>query len=315
MSAHNNLGAVFYELGELEKAASSYQKIIEINPDNMSGYYNLGEIFRKLKEFQKAVNCFEKVDTPLGKAQFLECTYLSNGLVNYNKLLNIFAKKDPINLRIATLAAYVSKKENIKNIYPFCKNPLDYFFSTNLKDKSEISEDFSSKLLKISKNLESKWRLKSTVKNGYQSSGNLFDHLGLEIAELKKKIKKQINIFRKHHKDSDDYYISRWPSKNELYGWYVILNKNGQVKDHMHEDGWLSGVLSLKVPKPLKKKDGSINISLQGFDYPKDKSLPNINYSPKPFDLIFFPSSTPHYTVPFTSNEERHCISFDVKPR
>ena len=83
----------------------------------------------------------------------------------------------------------------------------------------------------------------------------------------------------------------------------------------MHEDGWLSGVLYLKVPKPLKKKDGSINISLQGFDYPEDKSLPNINYSPKPFDLIFFPSSALHHTVPFTSDEERHCISFDVKPR
>jgi len=315
MSAHNNLGAAFYELGELQKAVSSYQKAIEINPNNMSGYYNLGEIFRNLKEFQKAANCFEKVETPLGKAQFLECTYLSNGLGNYNKLLNIFVKKDPINLRIATLAAYVSKKENIKNIYPFCKNPLDYFFSINLKDKSEISEGFSSKLLKISENLESKWRLKPTVKYGYQSSGNLFDHLGLEIAELKEKIEKQINIFRKHHNDSDDYYISRWPSKNELYGWYVILNKNGQVKDHIHEDGWLSGVLYLKVPKTLKKKDGSINISLQGFDYPKDKSLPNINYSPKPFDLIFFPSSALHYTVPFTSNEERHCISFDLKPR
>ena len=49
--------------------------------------------------------------------------------------------------------------------------------------------------------------------------------------------------------------------------------------------------------------------------YPKDKRLPIINYSPKPFDLIFFPSSTLHYTVPFSSDEERHCISFDVQPR
>jgi len=54
---------------------------------------------------------------------------------------------------------------------------------------------------------------------------------------------------------------------------------------------------------------------LQGFDYPYDKNLPNLYYAPKPFDLILYPSSLFHYTVPFTSNEERHCIAFDLTPK
>ena len=234
---------------------------------------------------------------------------------NYNKLLNTFVEKDPKNLRIAALASYVSTKENIKNVYPFCKKPLNYFFSTNLKDEFESSDQFSKGLLEISEKLESSWQLKSLVKHGYQSTGNLLNKPFLEITELKKKIEKQISIYRKNYKNSDDHYITRWPNESELNGWYVKLKKQGQLKSHIHENGWLSGVFYIKVPKPLRKNEGSINLSLQGFDYPYEKNLPNLYYAPKPFDLILYPSSLFHYTVPFTSNEERHCIAFDLTPK
>jgi len=234
---------------------------------------------------------------------------------NYNKLLNTFAEKDPTNLRIASLAAYVSTKENIKNVYPFCKKPLNYFFSINLRDEFESSDQFYQRLLKISEKLESSWQIKNIVKNGYQSTGNLLDKPFLEITVLKKKIEKQISIYRKNYKNSDDYYITRWPNESELTGWYIKLKKQGQLKSHIHETGWLSGVFYLRVPKPLRKNEGSINLSLQGFDYPYDEKLPNLYYAPKPFDLILYPSSLFHFTVPFTSNEERHCIAFDVTPK
>ena len=312
---HNNLGVVINELGEHQKAIGCYEKAIEIQPNHASAHNNLGNIFRKLKKFQKAVDYFVRSATIYGNAQFLECTYLANGVENYNKLLNTFAEKDPKNLRVAALASYVSTKENIKNVYPFCKKPLNYFFSTNLKDEFESSNQFSKGLLEISEKLESSWQLKSLVKNGYQSTGNLLDKPFLKIIELKKKIEKQISIYRKNYKNSDDHYITRWPNESELNGWYVKLKKQGQLKSHIHENGWLSGVFYLKIPKPLKINEGSINLSLQGLDYPYDKSLPNFYYAPKPFDLILYPSSLFHYTVPFTSNEERHCIAFDVTPK
>ena len=315
VDAHNNLGTVFKQLGKDQKAISCYQKAIQIQPNYVDAHNNLGKIFRKFKEFRKAADYFKKVDTTLSNAEFLECTYLSNGVKNYNKLLNTFAEEDPTNLRIAALATYVSKKENIKNIYPFCKNPLDYFFSINLKDEFEFSDQFSNRLLKISEKLGFNWRLKTIIKNGYQSTGNLLDSSVLEIVELNKKIEKQISIYRENYKNSDDYYISKWPTKSKLFGWYIKLKKQGQLKSHMHPTGWLSGVFYLKIPKPLKTNEGSINLSLQGLDYPYDKSLPNFYYAPKPFDLILYPSSLFHYTVPFTSNEERHSIAFDVTPK
>jgi hypothetical protein len=37
-------------------------------------------------------------------------------------------------------------------------------------------------------------------------------------------------------------------------------------------------------------------------------------YLPKVGDVVFFPSSVFHRTIPFNSNEERICIAFDLKP-
>jgi hypothetical protein len=36
--------------------------------------------------------------------------------------------------------------------------------------------------------------------------------------------------------------------------------------------------------------------------------------SPKVGDIVLFPSSLFHRTIPFNSNEERICIAFDLKP-
>jgi len=312
--AYTNLGVAFYKEGNLEKAKSCYEEAIKIQPNHVDAHYNLGEILRDAQEFEKAADYFKTPGTSPSNAKFIECIYLSKGLKKYNEILDTYVKKDPINVRIAALASYVSIKENIKNIYPFCKNPLNYFFSINLKEVFKFSDNFSTQLLKISEKLESDWRTQAIVKNGHQSSGNLFDNYIPEITELREKFEKQIHIYKEKYKNSNDYYITRWPKKNNLFGWYIKLKKQGQVTSHIHEDGWLSSVFYLKIPKVLKKNEGAINLSLQGFDYPYDKSLPSITYSPKQFDLILYPSSLFHYTVPFTSNEERHCIAFDIKP-
>ena len=40
---------------------------------------------------------------------------------NYKKKLEKFVEEETCSRNVAAMAAYVSKKENIKNIYPFCK--------------------------------------------------------------------------------------------------------------------------------------------------------------------------------------------------
>ena len=52
--AHNNLGVIFKELGENQKAKECYEKAIEIDPNYAYAHYNLGVVFKELGENQKA---------------------------------------------------------------------------------------------------------------------------------------------------------------------------------------------------------------------------------------------------------------------
>jgi len=60
-AAYNNLGNTLKELGEYQKAISSYEKAIQINTNYTDAYYNLGIILSELGEYQKAMSSYEKV--------------------------------------------------------------------------------------------------------------------------------------------------------------------------------------------------------------------------------------------------------------
>ena len=58
--AHNNIGIIFQNLKENQKAISCYEKAIEINPNYADAHNNLGTIFNNLGDNKKAINCYEK---------------------------------------------------------------------------------------------------------------------------------------------------------------------------------------------------------------------------------------------------------------
>jgi len=314
--AYNNLGNVFRELEESKKALGYYEKAIQINPNHTYAYNNLGNVFKDLGEHKKAISYFQKTNSIASKEELLKYSYLLDGLEDYKKKLEKFIKKETCNRNVAAMAAYVSKKENIKNIYPFCKDPLNFVFINNLKNVSTLTDNFSENLLERLEKVHSVWEPKTTTtKRGYQTSSNLFNSTDIEILKLQKIIEKQIITYRKVYELSEDYFIKKWPRKYKFSAWYVKLLKQGHQKPHMHAQGWLSGVFYIKVPKLLNKYEGSIKFLLSSYDFPEDKNLPNLIHSPNDFDLVLFPSSLIHQTIPFNSLDGRHSIAFDLIPK
>ena len=57
---HNNLGIIYRELGDHQKALSCYKKTIEINPNHINSYNNLGIVLEELGEYKKALSYYEK---------------------------------------------------------------------------------------------------------------------------------------------------------------------------------------------------------------------------------------------------------------
>ena len=346
--AHNNLGNALKELGKLEEAATSYRKAIKIKSDYTKAHFNLGNIlndfgkfkeaipslllalkinpnydeahnclaisYKKLEKFEQAITHYKKANTSESRAQILQCLYVLKKTNEYIKYLSKLCRDDPKNIKVASISTFVSNQLNLDNIYPFCKNPLKFIFFKNIKSNFIPFKKFINSLINECNNLTSVWESRTT-KKGFQSKGNLFKLQALPILNLKKIILEVINEYKIKYKTKPDGFISRWPNKFSLLGWYNRLLKHGYQRPHIHPGGWLSGCFYLKMPKQLKKDEGAINFGLHGYDYPiVNSDIPSYQYSPIEGDLILFPSSLFHKTLPFSSNDERHVIAFDIIP-
>ena len=55
-----NLGGIYKDLGNLDKALESTLKSLELKPDNPNAYMNLGGIYKDLGNFEKALESILK---------------------------------------------------------------------------------------------------------------------------------------------------------------------------------------------------------------------------------------------------------------
>ena len=73
-------------------------------------------------------------------------------------------------------------------------------------------------------------------------------------------------------------------------------------------------MIYLKVVPSLDKNEGAIEFSLNG-EYYSNVNSPKLIHQPKLGDIVFFPSSLYHRTIPFSTNADRIIVSFDLKPK
>ena len=89
---------------------------------------------------------------------------------------------------------------------------------------------------------------------------------------------------------------------------------NGYHTSHIHPDGWLSGVIYLKTTDLSNNDEGAIEFGLHGYDLPiTNEDYPRKLHRPRKGDIVLFPSSLFHRTIPFTTDSERCVIAFDIK--
>ena len=89
-----------------------------------------------------------------------------------------------------------------------------------------------------------------------------------------------------------------------MRGWYIVMQNGGYLKPHMHEGGWLSGSIYLKIPKN-NKNEGNIEFGLDGNEYPKKaNNFPKKIVDIQLGDIVLFPSSLFHRTLPFSGKRE-----------
>lgn len=97
--------------------------------------------------------------------------------------------------------------------------------------------------------------------------------------------------------------------------WSVRLRPNGFHADHVHPQGWLSSACYIALPAAVEKADREGWIKFGQPGVPTHPPLgPEHFVKPEPGLLALFPSYMWHGTVPFSGDEPRLTIAFDLLP-
>jgi hypothetical protein len=97
-----------------------------------------------------------------------------------------------------------------------------------------------------------------------------------------------------------------------------VLSGAGHQAPHIHNLGWLSGVLYLAVPPEIRADDsgegGWIEFGRPGYGLPTIREPKLRTMAPAEGALLLFPSALWHATKPFTGGGERISLAFDLAP-
>ena len=309
------IGLSLSDQGRDEEAINYFKKCISVNTANNSSYKSLGNSLRNLEKYKEASEAYEFSTDRIAKCQQLECLYLLGEKDIFYKKLSEFIKNYGPSPLAATLSAHASVRYNEVDKYSFCKKPFEFIEKYELLSTGIITQKIIDDFFKVFNNLKITKKTQTMLTNGYQSSGNIFLIDSPEIQIIKKIIEDKITFYRKKS-NKDAAFISRWPKNYELYGWIITMESGGRLSGHMHKEGWLSGSLYLERPKKHEKFDGDLAFSLHGSNYPRDgKTFDVKTINIEKGDMILFPSSLFHATIPFNSNTKRITLAFDIMPR
>ncbi|MAR99781.1 MAG: hypothetical protein CMH24_00195 [Nitrosomonadales bacterium] len=316
---YSDLGDALWHDGKIEEADRFLRMAVDIDSSHQKSNYQLGVYLYDNKAFIEAIKYFESAQIGDSEERILYCLYKLKEFDQFKeKLAGLITKKN-CSPFLATLSAHYAQNFKIEDLYNFCPSPLDFVCHEQIPELVKNNQQLIKDLINDIDNADIGQRKQSRLTAGIQSSGNLFKREEISFNKLAEALKKIIKKYFLKYKNEDNEFIKSFP-KNILFSsaWYVRMQSGGHLTSHIHEEGWISGAVYLVVPKDSgpDKQEGAIELSSDGDEYPRlHNEFEKKVILPNEGDVIFFPSSVFHRTIPFNSKEERICIAFDVKPK
>ena len=316
LDARVNLGVTLQEMERFEDAAAQHRKALSIAPNFPSARHNLAHCHWKRSRYDEALEIFDSLDTPTADARALECLFAMQDFDRFYKRQQTESERWRGNLRTAAINAFAAQQLARNDPHPYCRHPLDFVRAYDALEAVSDAVGYLGQLTNLLEQQTAVWEPfgKSTVA-GFQTPAVLFDDPTGPLETLRGLIEDHIARYREERFDEECDFIDRFPARYTLNAWYGKLVKGGHRLSHIHPSGWLSGVFYIQCPQGADPDEGAIEFSLHGYGYPVlDENHPRHRHRPKNGDLVLFPSSLFHGTVPIEMEEERLIVAFDLVP-
>ena len=278
-------------------------------------HYRIAELYRAKGNqwITEAIRHYEASSMPLSDSHRLELIYKYKNRQNFLDAEIEINEKGVATPLVGAVQSHASIRYNKTDKNLFCRNPFDFIYQSKLSSSDGFDLSLVDSILKQKDSLD---RVnQSLLKNGDQSAGNFLLINDPSVVFIKNIITKKIDKYRTIFARKDDGFIKNWPKRSELHGWIVDIKKGGSLGSHMHKLGWLSGSLYLKIPKARTKSEGNIVFSLDGANYPSEgKHFPIRKLTFETGDIVLFLLQFSIRQFPFSSDDNRVTLAFDVKP-
>lgn len=319
-ASYNNLGNALKHRGDLAQAIACYEQALHYQPDYADALYNLGNAFYEMQDFASALNWFDRAGIRDASARALYCSYRSAQFEEFRSRLKVLLQASPHHSpQVATLVAHHAVNFKVENNYDFCPRPFEFVYHESLPQLAALDSPLRTALLRDIELAAIDEREQGRLHHGVQSSGNLFYREEASFKALGELVRDHFNHYLSRYKNSDCELIRAFPQSREFESsWYIRMRQGGHLTSHIHESGWISGAVYLKLPRrPEGSQEGCFELSVHGDDYPVVAGAGEFVSQVLPLavgDIVLFPASLFHRTVPFAADEERICVAFDLKP-
>lgn len=314
--AHNNLGETLRDQGRMGDAVQCYRTALEIDPDNAEACYNMGEYLYFAGEFDKAVEYFERSPRWDSRDRALYCLYKAGRFDAFAERLETALAGPHTSPLLATLTTHYATNFGVEDRNGFCRNPMDFVHHSRIDALAAPGSPLLADLLRDITHTEIAERKQGRLYYGIQSAGNLLKRPEPSFQALAAAVREKIAEYRARFADAGCELVRAFPEQIEFSSsWYLKMQKGGHLTSHIHEEGWISGCVYLALPDKNQGHAGSIEFSTHGDDYPqRHADFPSRIVDQAVGDIVLFPSSLFHRTIPFESDEDRVCVAFDLKP-
>ena len=311
---YNKLVNSTYKISKLINMELNITEILKLQKGLKGALEGKGKVSFCKKNFESALIDFDLSNNKSSRAFALVALYNLGRIDEIYQRIEKNSELDKKNRSVAAFASFIAQKEKKETKLNFCKNPLNFIYYSNISSQIKDSNYLIAEIIKELNELKTIWEPHNkTTKNGSQSPDNLFENPSRNLNKLKLVILDELDLYHSKFQDDSSTFIQDWPLKKTLSAWHLVMKQQGYQLPHIHWRGWVSGVIYLKVVPALKKNEGAIEFGLNGEHY-SDVNSPKVVYSPKIGDIVFFPSSLHHNTIPFTTDTDRISIAFDMIP-
>ena len=315
--ALNGYALVLNDFGDHDFADAIFTKALKIYHESFNTNFNYGvhlhnsKMYKQSQEYITKSLRLDPTDISLKKmayGYFLKNEYELGGYLKIKSELETISPSY-VSAMSGFIAAKTKEKcnQHVKNEY--CENPLFYFRHQSLPNDNHFNEEILQNVRELFEANTFDLKDQKLLHNGVQTAGNLLSYEHSDISKLRELILRKLEEYKSEFESAADGVIKYWPQQYMIHAWLVSISSGGKLDPHIHENSWISGSIYISVPE-LEGDEGAIVVSESDEDSSYIRRITTL----KSYDMCIFPASLCHHTLPFSSDEPRITLAFDVIP-